>query len=81
MESKSSTEIWKLHITQLVCTDWLLLPAHASAMLRCFDKELGREEELTAAQLVFAQLVQPMDFWTEVLPTLNPMQQQRFKAA
>jgi hypothetical protein len=43
-------------------------------------RELGQDEQLQAAGLMWAHLVQPMQLWEEVLPlTLRPSQQKQLK--
>lgn len=43
-------------------------------------RELGQDEQLQAAGLMWAHLVQPMQLWEEVLPlTLRPSQQKHLK--
>jgi hypothetical protein len=79
MQSACS-EVWKLQLLEVVLRDWLLLPEQAVALLCVFDKELGQDERLTAAGLVWAHMAQPADFWEHVQPhTLRPSQQQRLQ--
>lgn len=43
-------------------------------------RELGQDEQLQAAGLIWTHLVQPMQLWEEVLPAvLRPSQQQQLK--
>jgi hypothetical protein len=44
------------------------------------SRELGQDEQLLAAGLMWAHLVQPIDLWEEVLPqALRPSQQKQLK--
>ncbi|KAF8058470.1 LRRC74A [Scenedesmus sp. PABB004] len=73
-------EVWKLQLLELLLPDWLLLPWQAVELLGAFDRELGAEEQLSAAGLLWAHLAQPMEFWDAVLPvSLTPHQQRRFR--
>jgi len=71
---------WRLRLVELLLPDWLLTPLQARELLDCFDPDMGQEQRLTAAQLAYARLAQPLDFWPSVLPSvLKPLQQSEFE--
>lgn len=53
---------------------------HVVAALQTLSRELGQDEQLHAAGLMWAHLVQPIHIWEEVLPlALRPSQQKQLK--
>jgi hypothetical protein len=79
MSQHKTPDAWRLQLTELLLQDWLLAPAQARALLACFDPEMGQEQRLSAAQLVYARLAQPMEYWGAVLSAaLKPLQAAEF---
>ena len=48
-------------------------------LLACFDQDVGQDEKLSAAVLLYSRMLQPLHFWATVVPGFKVMQQEAIK--
>nr|CAG9553000.1 UM005_0337.1 [Ulva compressa] len=72
MSDPEAREAWKLQMVALVLAGSCVSPKQAQRLLGIFNPKVSEQEVDRAAVMLGAALADPLDYWLDVLPLLQP---------